>query len=362
MFNITTSISISSYNCRRLPKNFTELHTRPDILTLFNSHDIMFFQETWLAKQELQLCNTLHTEFLSAGVAKVDFSKGILVGRPSGGVSIFYNNRLANYVTPIFFHDCDWCVAIKFTFNSTSFTLFNVYMPYEKSDNEDEYVEKLSLLESFIQNVGHSSYALIGDFNCNVKPENGRVKSKFAKLLFDFCENNSLVFTSQNVLPNDSYTYISESWGTTSWLDHVISSCDFHNCVNNLNIEYNVTSNDHIPISFNVNVSTLPIISVCNFVANSSSQKKVCWKKLSDNQRSMYRTFTDVIHEQSDLDNLIPVCFNGNCTDCEHRNNLEHAYNEFVNILKTSGDKVYNVKKQSNSQKMSTCPHKHMST
>ena len=69
----------------------------------------------------------------------------------------------------------------------------------------------------------------------------------------------------------------------------------------------------------------------------------------------MYRTFTDVIHEQSDLDNLIPVCFNGNCTDCEHRNNLEHAYNEFVNILKTSGDKVYNVKNNRTARK---CPHK----
>ena len=123
------------------------------------------FQETWLAKQELVLCNSLHENFLSAGIAKIDFSEGILSGRPSGGVSIFYARHLASYVTPIYFHECNWCVALRFSFNTTSFTLFNVYLPYESNDNEDEFIEKLGLLESYIQNVENSTFAIIGDFN-----------------------------------------------------------------------------------------------------------------------------------------------------------------------------------------------------
>ena len=118
-----------SYNCRRLPKNFAELHTRPDILGLFEKSDILLFQETWLAKQDLDTCNNLHKNFLSCSVAAVDYSAGLLQGRPYGGVSTFFHKRLANYTSSLYFPDCNWCVGVNFAFESSCFTIINVYLP-----------------------------------------------------------------------------------------------------------------------------------------------------------------------------------------------------------------------------------------
>ena len=87
---MTSSISIASYNCRRLPKSNEELHLRPDILSLFESYDLVCFQETWLAKQNLDLCNSLHRDYLAVSVAAFDYLDRLLVGRPHGVVSIFY--------------------------------------------------------------------------------------------------------------------------------------------------------------------------------------------------------------------------------------------------------------------------------
>ena len=105
--------------------------------------------------------------------------KIILVGRPHGGASIFYKRSLSNCVSPIYFDNCDWCVAIKLTCNSTNFVLFNVYLPYECYNNENEFIEKLSLLESFIHSIDVPSYAVVGDFNSNIRCVNNKINSKF---------------------------------------------------------------------------------------------------------------------------------------------------------------------------------------
>ena len=233
---------------------------------------------------------------------------------------------------------------MRFSFNTTSFTLFNVYLPYESNDNEDEFIEKLGLLESYIQNVENSTFAIIGDFNSNIKPTNGRVKSKFAKFVFDFCDQNALTLASQNMLPSDSYTYVSERWGTTSWLDLLICSSDFNNSVCNLKIEHELTSSDHIPFSFNIITGTLPAFSVSNEKSNSNKQKKVCWKKLNCSQCETYRTFTELYYDQSDFGNLVPLCSDPNCKNMEHRRSIDKAYNDFINILTRSSDKVYKIK------------------
>ena len=83
-------LRISSYNCRGLPKSFTNFHLRPDLVDIFKNNDIICLQETWYAKQDLDDCNSLLPDFLAFSVAKTDLSDGILMGRLAGGASIFY--------------------------------------------------------------------------------------------------------------------------------------------------------------------------------------------------------------------------------------------------------------------------------
>ena len=162
-------LKFASYNCRKLPKNSTDLHLRPDIVHLFENYDFVLFQETWLAKQDLHLCNSLHKNFLSCSVAKVDYSKGILQGRPSGGASIFYNKSISKFVTPIHFPQCNWCVGIQVEIDSTCFTILNVYMPYETCNHDDEYINNLCILQDIIDGINHSAFAIVSDWNDNMK-------------------------------------------------------------------------------------------------------------------------------------------------------------------------------------------------
>ena len=299
----------------------------------------MCIQETWLAKQELDSCNNLLENFSAFSVAKVDFTQGLLQGRPHGGVSIFYDKRLASHVSPIYFHNCDWCIGLTFKYETVNFTLFNVYLPYECNNNEDEFIDKLSLLESYIDNVGQSSFAITGDFNSNIKPIDGRISSKFAKYVIDFCDRNEIIFSSQKLLPPDSYTYISERWaGSTSWLDFLLASTDFHGSVRNLNIKYELTCNDHIPFSFEICTEVLPPLAACE--TTHVTREKVNWKNMSKNQHELYTTFTDLLCHQTNFENILPICSDANCNILEHRNMLGAAYDKFINCLKTSANKA----------------------
>lgn len=50
----------------------------------------------------------------------------------------------------------------------------------------------------------------------------------FLQHLIQFCQDSRLNLSSKMLLPVDSYTYSSEIWRTTSWLDHCTS--DVHDC------------------------------------------------------------------------------------------------------------------------------------
>ena len=341
-----THIKVVSYNCRGLPKNRTALHMRPDILSLFQKYDVIFFQETWLAKQELNACNSLHENFLACGVACVDFSAGILHGRPYGGVSVFYHKRLANFISPIYFLDCNWCVGVNIAVESTPFTLLNTYLPFECIDNTDDYIEKLTLLESFIENISHASFALVGDFNANVSSGS----SKFAEYVINFCSRNSLIFSSKRLLPSDTYTYISERWGSTSWLDHLIASPDFHNCIRHITVEYDVTVCDHIPFTFFIEVSMLPA-TISENSSYSSITNKTCWKSFSDNECEIYSTFTDIYCHSEKLKHSLPLCNDCNCNSNHHHDMLTKSYTCLIESLILSAQKTKSsVRKSDNRQ------------
>ena len=62
--------------------------------------------------------------------------------------------------------------------------------------------------------------------------------SIFGDLLLNFCDDNDLNIVDKDALPNDTYTYVSYSWGSTSWLDHVICSADAKQCTSNIKVIY----------------------------------------------------------------------------------------------------------------------------
>ena len=61
--------------------------------------------------------------------------------------------------------------------------VFNVYLPCDKQDNEDEYLERLTKLHNIVSECDSSCISIVGDFNANDK-----TNANFAVLMKEFCE------------------------------------------------------------------------------------------------------------------------------------------------------------------------------
>ena len=88
--------NLVSYNWRGLSKDKNKLDLQPDVQhnILFKDNDILCLQETWFAKQDLNIYkyNLLNKPFQGVGEGYqqlTDYSDGIVHGHPPGGV---YNN------------------------------------------------------------------------------------------------------------------------------------------------------------------------------------------------------------------------------------------------------------------------------
>ena len=208
-----------SYNARGLRVGHSEADKSRRFVVdkLLETSDVLCIQETFLPKQDLERLNSLHNDFYGAGESTTDLSNNIVRGRIPGGVAILWNKKYDQLVNVVRM-DVDWAIGIEFNCGGKKIIILNIYTPYESSHNEDEYLNRLACVLSFIEDNASTCIYVVGDMNSDISD----VNSSFAKHLKQFCTDSGLILSSKLLLPNESYTYISEAWHTTSWLDHCI--------------------------------------------------------------------------------------------------------------------------------------------
>ena len=332
---------VASYNCRGLPKDKNKLLLRPDIIELFETHHIIALQETHLSIQDLKILNSLHDSFVGVGVSKTDETEKIISGRYSGGVAIFWRTELSKYIKQIKL-DSNWCVGIEVSIDSTIFTILNVYMPYQKAEHEDLYFEHLGYLRSFIDDMTSTNLTIIGDFNANLGLTGTRL---FSNYLTDFCNENDLLISDKILLQEDTYTYVSTREGVPhySWLDHVVSSRDFHSCINNMDVLYSITDEDHIPLTINLNVSTLPKMTY----DNNDYCSNISWDRVNETDLKKYLNLTDTHLANVEIPIEAILCSNVNCNSVVHQSMIETFYNNIIKSLNVSSEHISNNKTKS---------------
>lgn len=133
------------------------------------------------------------------GESTSELSMGTVCGRIPGGVAIFCHEKYDPLISVIRLK-VDWCIAIKVEHNKSVFIILNVYTPYECCQNEDDYINRLAFLSSFIKESVYTSIFIIGDMNANISDHN----SLFGQHFIGFCQNSKLVLSSQKWLPIDS--------------------------------------------------------------------------------------------------------------------------------------------------------------
>ena len=262
------------------------------------------------------------------GIGRTDDFENISNAR--GGVAIFYRKELAQYIKKLD-TNLDWLTGIEIAINGHKFIVITIYMPYQCEENKETYKQYLGALDALLDELETTSVVILGDWNANL--QNGG-RSLFGKHMLEFCADNNLIIADRELLPGESYTHVSESWGTCSWIDHVVCTADFKKAIASINIEYDVTEGDHIPLTTKLDIASIP--SVTNEVNECSA--RINWSSLSQTDLEQYCNLTD-----EKLTNIKPLAEPFACSDllCKneaHVTHLENIYNEIVESLVTSGN------------------------
>ena len=215
------------------------------------------------------------------GVSPVDASLRIIRGRPNGSVGFIWKKHLESNVS-IIECDYDWLCYLKLSDSKTKkeYNLLNVYLPYECDENRDDYIDCLEKLNMVVENI-----TIVGDFNANLSRS-----SVFGDILVKFCDDNNLNIVDKDTLPDDTYTYVSSSWGTTSWIDHILCSYDAIHCTSDIKIKYDCVVSDHHQISGTININVIPPYTDDG---NNDVKQRVAWDKLPVNTLEYYEQLTE---------------------------------------------------------------------
>ena len=80
-------LRIATYNCHGMKNSIVDLHE------LCKHKDLVFLQEIWLFKFELNLSSTIHPDFESYGISAIQDSEEIIQGRPYRGLAILVRKQ-----------------------------------------------------------------------------------------------------------------------------------------------------------------------------------------------------------------------------------------------------------------------------
>ena len=196
-----------------------------EVNSLCEDNDIVCLQETWLAKNELILLSNTNIDFISNGISSIDDENRINTGRPFGGTGIMWRKHLNTY-SAFKTYDCDRIIGLKINCTFFSLLILCIYLPYDSSENYDDYMFYIAIMLQIVDEFGSPYVYICGDFNANLLQT-----SRFGKKLRKVYSENCLIISDELMLPADTFTFVSTCHGSTSWLDHVVSTTSCHTLV-----------------------------------------------------------------------------------------------------------------------------------
>jgi len=130
-------------------------------------------------------------------------------------------------------------------------------MPYCCDSNYDEYRNYLCKISTLCDETESPNLFIVGDFNAC--PNNN-----FGKLLSQFCLEHELKTSDKIILPVDSFTYVSDTHGTCSWLDRLVSSKSAHDPIQNIEKLHQFILSDHRPVAATIKTAAIPQNLLCD--------------------------------------------------------------------------------------------------
>ena len=244
--------------------------------------------------------------------------KGILRGRPFGGVGILVNKRHAKFVKCLCKEERFIIILIY------NIIIINVYLPVN-TDNDIYSVCLLDILTSLSNTIGQypdSKVIITGDFNCNIVDN-----SIGSTLIRQFMLEYKLLCCDSFCTSDISYTYHHATLDSRSYIDHFlisdymekdILSCDI--------VDSAVNFSDHLPVLLRIRIPNFQPAHD-SFPVINHKHSRLRWDKA--NLECYYNTtyFNLCSKDISE--------FTGGSSEgiCCNKNKVDELYNFIVNCL-----------------------------
>ena len=131
-----------------------------------------------------------------------------------------------------------------------------------------------------------------------------------------------------------TYTYVSNVWGSHSWLDHLISTEDGNNVITNMCVLYGTVQSDHIPVAVNIDLQLAPDIDhgAVNNIGNN-----IDWSALSEGVIYEYGVQSEIRLINVVLPTDILLCKDCNCAKVKHKEALNKYYDDIICAITSAG-------------------------
>jgi len=114
---------------------------------------------------------------------------------------------------------------------------------------------------------------------------NAGVTNTFGGVLEDFCMENDFIISDYALLPQDTFTYISDAHSTTSWIDHFVSSFSVHQAMFHMEALTECIISDHRAVAVSIQCSHLPEFDE---EVMEPQPSRIDWLKVTAQEREVY--------------------------------------------------------------------------
>jgi exonuclease III len=229
------NLTVVSYNMHGFNQGFTTVRD----LSSSIEPDVFILQEHWLTPSNLSKFENCYNDYFMFGSSAMNncVEKGILRGRPFGGVMTLIKKSLRNFSQTIYAAERYTIVKV---FNCL---ITNVYLPCAGTPDRLLIIDDVfSDIASHFANFSDCVYLLGGDFNCDLDLNN-----EISMLINSYITEYKLLRTDELVGSHKTFTYINESLNQHSCLDFFLISKP-GNVLNFSVIDEGSNLSDHLPI------------------------------------------------------------------------------------------------------------------
>lgn len=314
--------TLTSFNCKNVKRSVDNIRD----LCLFS--DIVALQETWLLPHDLTYLGGIDVNFSATGTSSVDTSKGMLLGRPFGGVAILWRSSLFQNVAVLQCSNPRIC-AIKITTNNRPIVIICVYMPTDVLENLSEFTDCLGMVSALVSECCVESVYVLGDFNAHPN-------ENFHKELMTFCQeqNWACVDLDRLGVNSNNYTFISESIGSRRWLDHCLATQSAVSSINKVYVKYDVFWSDHLPLVVECNLDLL----TPKQDRQTNIENNIIWGERTDEQINTYRIECHKRLRLIDFPTEFQYCSNSSCNLSSHKCIVDKLYVDIISALSDSSE------------------------